>query len=228
MLNDLRKELIKLSSPIRAEHSLRFFKTGPGEYGEGDKFYGLNTPQCRALAKKYGDLSLSDLDKLIHGKYHEERTIALIILKTKPLKPAYDFYLSHTKYINNWDLVDISAPNIVGEYLLDKPIDILFHLAKSKSLWERRIAILATFAFLYRGDPKPTLKIGEMLLQDEEDLIHKAVGWLLREVGKRCGQKHLTDFLDEHHTVMPRTTLRYSIEKFPENLRLKYLKGQKI
>src|SRR3989344_1954187 len=225
-LTNLRKEIRLLANPIRAKHSLRFFKTGPGEYGEGDKFLGLTVPQCRQLVRKYKDLSLSDITELLHSEYHEERLIALLLLVhnfSKDSQKIYDLYLKSTKYINNWDLVDLTAPRIVGEYLLDKPVDILFKLAKSKSLWERRIAILATFAFIYKGEPKPTLKIAEMLLHDKEDLIHKAVGWMLREVGKRCGQKPLTDFLNQHYKSMPRTMLRYSIERFPEKTRKEYL-----
>ena len=229
MINHLRTDLIKLADPVRAKHSLRFFRTGPGEYGEGDKFLGLTVPECRSLVRKYKDLSLSDTTELLHSQYHEERLIALLILvHNYPKNPQkiYDLYLKSTKYINNWDLVDLSSSNIVGKYLLDKPIDILFKLAKSKSLWERRIAILATFAFIYQGNPKPTLQISETLLHDKEDLIHKAVGWMLREVGKRCGQKTLIYFLDKHYRSMPRTALRYSIERFPEPLRVKYLKGE--
>lgn len=227
-LANLQKEIRLLYNPIRAKHSLSFFKTGPGEYGEGDKFLGLTVPQCRSLVRKYKDLSPPDTIKLLRSPYHEERLIALLILVHQfPQNPKYiyDLYLKSTKYINNWDLVDLTAPKIVGGYLLDKPIDILFKLAKSKSLWERRIAILATFAFIYKGDPQPTLQIAVMLLHDNEDLIHKAVGWMLREVGKRCGQKYLTDFLDSHLRLLHRTTLRYSIEHFPDNLRLKFLKA---
>src|SRR3989344_7467368 len=224
-LTNLRREIKSLADPVRAKHSLRFFRTGPGEYGEGDKFLGLTVPECRSLVRKYKDLSLSDTTELLHSQYHEERLIALLILvHNYPKNPQkiYDLYLKSTKYINNWDLVDLSSSNIVGKYLLDKPIDILFKLAKSKSLWERRIAILATFAFIYQGNPKPTLQISETLLHDKEDLIHKAVGWMLREVGKRCGQKTLIYFLDKHYKTMPRTMLRYSIERFPEPLRVQY------
>ena len=190
---------------------------------------GLTVPQCRQLVRKYKDLSFQDITELLHSGYHEERLIALLILVhnfPKDPQKIYGLYLNSTKYINNWDLVDLTAPKIVGEYLLDKPLDILFKLAKSKSLWERRIAILATFAFIHQGNSKPTLQIAEMLLHDKEDLIHKAVGWMLREVGKRCSQKVLTDFLDKHYRSMPRTALRYSIERFPEPLRVKYLKGE--
>ncbi|OGC93080.1 DNA alkylation repair protein [Candidatus Amesbacteria bacterium RIFCSPHIGHO2_02_FULL_47_9] len=233
MLSDLKKDIRRLANPAKAKILSRFFKTGPGEYGEGDIFLGLMVPQSRTISRKYKDLPLSDIQLLLNSKIHEERTIALAILVNRFAKSGvqdrkniYGFYLANTKNINNWDLVDISAPNIVGEYLLDKPLNILFKLAKSKSLWERRIAILSTFAFIYKGDPKPTLKIAEMLLHDKEDLIHKAVGWLLREVGKRCSQKVLTNFLDSHLGLLPRTTLRYAIERFPPKLRLKYLKSK--
>jgi len=233
MLSDLKKDIHRLANPAKAKILSRFFKTGPGEYGEGDIFLGLMVPQSRTISRKYKDLPLSDIQLLLNSKIHEERTIALAILVNRFAKSGvqdrkniYGFYLANTKNINNWDLVDISAPNIVGEYLLDKPLNILFKLAKSKSLWERRIAILSTFAFIYKGDPKPTLKIAEMLLHDKEDLIHKAVGWLLREVGKRCSQKVLTNFLDSHLGLLPRTTLRYAIERFPPKLRLKYLKSK--
>jgi len=233
MLSDLKKDIRRLANPAKAKILSRFFKTGPGEYGEGDIFLGLMVPQSRTISRKYKDLPLSDIQLLLNSKIHEERTIALAILVNRFAKSGvqdrkniYGFYLANTKNINNWDLVDISAPNIVGEYLLDKPLNILFKLAKSKYLWERRIAILSTFAFIYKGDPKPTLKIAEMLLHDKEDLIHKAVGWLLREVGKRCSQKVLTNFLDSHLGLLPRTTLRYAIERFPPKLRLKYLKSK--
>src|SRR3989344_3130353 len=233
MLSDLKKDIRRLANPAKAKILSRFFKTGPWEYGEGDIFLGLMVPQSRTISRKYKDLPLSDIQLLLNSKIHEERTIALAILVNRFAKSGvqdrkniYGFYLANTKNINNWDLVDISAPNIVGEYLLDKPLNILFKLAKSKSLWERRIAILSTFAFIYKGDPKPTLKIAEMLLHDKEDLIHKAVGWLLREVGKPCSQKVLTNFLDSHLGLLPRTTLRYAIERFPPKLRLKYLKSK--
>lgn len=227
--SNLKQDVSYLANPAKAKILARFFKTGPGQYGEGDKFLGLTVPQCRNLVRKHKDLSLSDATQLLHSQFHEERLIALLILVhnfQKDPKNIYDLYLKSTKYINNWDLVDLTAPRIIGEYLLDKPIDILFKLAKSKSLWERRIAILSTFAFIYKGDPKPTTQIAKMLLQDKEDLIHKAVGWMLREVGKRCSQKVLTNFLDKHYKVMPRTMLRYSIERFPTSLRVKYLKAR--
>jgi len=226
MLKDLQKETRQLKNPKRVKTSAWFFKTGPGEYGEGDKFLGLNTPQTRSISKKYKELPLPDIQELIKSPYHEERSVAIQILVLQyPINPKviYDFYLKNTNYINNWDLVDISAPKIVGEYLMDKPRDILFKLVKSESLWERRIAIISTFTFIYQKDPKLTLQISKLLLKDKHDLIHKAVGWMLREVGKRCGQKYLTDFLDENINIMPRTALRYAIERFPEEKRLKYL-----
>jgi len=226
MIQAIQKEIRKLADPKRAKTSAWFFKTGPGEYGEGDKFLGLNTPQTRSISKIYKDLPLSDIQELIKSPYHEERSIAIQILVYQfPKNPKLicDFYLKNTKYINNWDLVDISAPKIVGEYLLDKPRDILFKLVKSDCLWERRIAIISTFAPIYIGDPKPTLQISKLLLKDKHDLIHKAVGWMLREVGKRCGEKYLIGFLDENVNIMPRTTLRYAIERFPETKRKYYL-----
>jgi len=180
----------------------------------------------RSLSKKYRDLPLSEVQELIKSPYHEERSIAIQILVlqySKNPKNIYDFYLKNTKNINNWDLVDISAPYIVGNYLLDKPRSVLNQLAHSNSLWERRIAIISTFAFIRAGQPKDTLRIAKTLLTDRHDLIHKAVGWMLREVGKRCGEKQLTDFLNANIKNMPRTTLRYSIEKFPETKRKFYL-----
>ncbi|MCX6796954.1 MAG: DNA alkylation repair protein, partial [Candidatus Doudnabacteria bacterium] len=175
------------------------------------------------------NLDLKDLDKLIKSKIHEERLIALLILvhqyqslNTKSL--IFKFYLSRTKHINSWDLVDLSAPNIVGEYLIDKNREILYLLARSKSLWERRIAMLSTFAFIKRGDYADTLKIAKILIKDKHDLIYKATGWMLREVGKRCGEKHLTDFLNRYRKIMPRTMLRYAIERLDQKTKNKFLK----
>lgn len=233
MVKQLQAEIQQLANPTRAKVLTRFFKTGPGEYGHGDVFLGLTVPQSRTLARKYQDLLLKDLDRLLKSKIHEERALALIILINRfskagdpTRKKIYDFYLAHITHINNWDLVDISAPRIVGEYLLDKPLAPLFKLAASKNIWERRIAILSTFPFVYQGNPSPTFQISELLLNDKEDLIHKAVGWLLREVGKRISQGTEEGFLKKHYKVMPRTMLRYAIERFPSRLRLKYLKGQ--
>jgi 3-methyladenine DNA glycosylase AlkD len=231
-LQKLRSDLKKLSDPIRAKVSQSFFKTGKGQYGEGDIFLGITVPVQRVLAKKYaGDLSLADLDKLIRSKIHEERLVALLVLvdifqKSTILNhksKIFQFYLSHTQWINNWDLVDLSAPKIVGAYLQDKPKTILYKLAKSKNLWEKRVAILATFDDIYHGKPEETIKIAQMLMGDSHDLIHKAVGWMLREMGKRCGKKTLINFLNQHNSHMPRTMLRYAIERLPEPQRKKYL-----
>ena len=230
-LSLLKADIKKLASPAKAKVLQRFFKTAPGQYGAGDIFLGLMVPQQRVLENKYWDkLTLADLDKLIKSKIHEHRLIALLILSKqftiskieKDRFKIYKFYLAHTKYINNWDLVDLSAPNIVGRFLLDKDRKILYKLAKSKDLWERRIAILATFTFLKNGETKDAVAIAKNLLIDEHDLIHKATGWMLREMGKRCGEKYLTAFLDANIKKMPRTALRYSIERLPEKQRKYY------
>lgn len=243
MLKALRTQIKKLANPKKAKILQGFFKTGPGQYGEGDIFLGITVPLQRELVKQYWqDLRLADIDSLLKSKFHEERLIALLILIKKftaseilnQKSKIYKYYLFHTKYINNWDLVDLSAPNIVGEYLYSISLDgrgvgvrvknqTLLHLAKSKNLWERRIAILATFTFIKNGDTKDALRIAKMLLADKHDLIHKAVGWMLREIGKRCNEKSLTDFLDANALTMPRTALRYAIERLPEEKRKKYL-----
>ena len=225
----LTSEIRKLSDPQKAKNSAWFFKTGVGEYGEGDKFLGLTNPQLHKISRKYKNLPLSDIQDLLASPYHEERLTAVLILTlqfgSNP-EIVYNFYLKNTRYINNWDLVDLSAPKIVGAYLACRPRIILYQLAKSKSLWERRIAIISCLFFVVKqSDPKDALKISQLLLLDKQDLIHKAVGWILREVGKRCGEKYLTDFLDANIKQMPRTTLRYAIERFTENVRLKYLKA---
>lgn len=230
-LEQLRRELKKKADPKRAKLLQGFFKTGPGEYGEGDVFLGITVPESRKTAKKFKDLPLADVKKLLKSKYHEERLVALLILvhvfqsEEKKREAIYAFYLKNTKYINNWDLVDLSAHKIVGPWLEDKPRAILTELAKSKNLWERRIAILSTFHFINKGDCKDALRIAKMLLHDKHDLIHKAVGWMLREVGKRCSMKEEEDFLRKHYREMPRTMLRYAIERFPEKKRQGYLKG---
>lgn len=227
-VDQIKKAIQKQGNPERAEHSKRFFKTSVGQYGYGDVFLGLSVPEMRVIAKKYKDLKLSETQKLLHSKIHEERLIALLILvgqfRGEPVnqKPIYKFYLANTKWINNWDLVDTSASNIVGMYLLKRDKKVLYKLAKSKDLWERRIAIIATLAFIANEDFKDTILISGMLLGDKHDLIHKAVGWMLREVGKR-DVKTLEKFLDKHASRMPRTTLRYAIERFPEAKRQYYL-----
>lgn len=256
-LADLKKEIRSYSDPSKAKVFMRFFKTGKGEYGEGDKFLGLTLPQVRTVVKKYKDLiTLEELDKLIQSEYHEERTVTVAILVEKfkragkrkssgsvysiipsksdykstlgkneeeERKKIYDFYLSHTKFINNWDLVDISVHKIIGAYLFDKPREILYKLARSEDLWERRMSIMATFCFIYQNDFEDTFKIARILLQDKHDLIHKATGWMLREVGKRDIEK-LYRFLDKYYKQMPRTCLRYAIEKFDKDKRNYYMK----
>ena len=231
LIGDIQVDLNKQADIKKAKVYQRFFKTGKGQYGEGDKFIGLTVPQQRAIAKKYSTLSLTSVRKLLQSKIHEYRLTALMILSGKFAKAdtaertkIYNFYLKNTKYINNWDLIDLSSRDVVGAYLLDKPKErkILFKLVKSKSLWERRIAILATSAFFRKNDFRDTLAIAELLLHDEQDLIHKAVGWMLREVGKR-DQKTLIAYLDKHHKTMPRTMLRYAIERFSKATRRAYL-----
>lgn len=233
MLKKLRVKIKKKANKDKAEILQRFFKTGKGEYGEGDVFWGLSVPEQRKLAKEFKELLITDLKKLIKSKVHEERLICLLILVLKfqkgnnrEKKEIYNFYLKNTKYINNWDLVDLSAPKIVGPYLEDKNKSILYNLAKSKNIWERRIAILSTFHFIYKGNPEETLKIAFILKDDEHDLIHKAVGWMLREIGKRCGQGIEEKFLKKYYKGMPRTMLRYAIEKFPEKKRKFYLNNK--
>lgn len=226
---DVVHELKKVSSVERAKNLSRYFKTSKGQYGCGDVFIGITVPDQRKVAKESTSLSLSETRKLLKSKIHEHRLTALLILVDKfnkegsvAQKQIVDLYLKNTKYINNWDLVDLSAPNIVGRYLFDKPRQILYKLAKSKNLWEKRISIISTMYFIKQGDFKDTLAISGLLLTDKHDLIHKAVGWMLREVGKK-NEKILTKFIDDNFKNMSRTTLRYSIEKFSETKRQKYL-----
>lgn len=215
----------------RAEQALRYFKCGPGEYGEGDLFLGIRVPEVRKLAKKFETLSLNEITELLHSKYHEARLLALFILvhlfekaNEDTRKKIYDLYLANTTYINNWDLVDSSAGYIVGRWLFDKDRSTLYSLAKSASLWERRIAVMATFYFIKEGEFDDTLAITEILLEDSHDLIHKAVGWMLREIGN-IDRGLEEGFLKRHYKKMPRVMLRYAIEKFPEDLRQEYLQG---
>ena len=227
----LKEDLKKISNPEQIKKLQRFFKTGKGEYGEGDIFLGIKVPDQRKISKNYEWLSLEEIGELLNSKIHEHRLTALFILIKKyekadaqEKKKIFDFYLKQTKNINNWDLVDISAHKIVGDYLIGKPRKILYKLAKSKNLWERRIAIITTFAFIRNNDFNDTLKISKILIKDEQDLIHKAVGWMLREVGKR-NQEAEEEFLKKHCTEMPRVMLRYSVEKFDENKRKFYYKS---
>lgn len=223
------EDLRKLKNPKKAVIYAGFFKTGKGEYGEGNLFWGLTVPEQRKIAKKYTGIGTDEITELLKSKVHEHRLTALFILIDRykksdeaEKKKIFQLYLKHTKYINNWDLVDLSAPSIVGNYLLDKDVKTLYVLARSPSIWERRIAVLATYAFIRQKIYLPTLKISEMLLYDTHDLIHKAVGWMLREMGKR-DQKLEEQFLEKHYHTMPRTMLRYAIEKFDDNKRRYYL-----
>jgi 3-methyladenine DNA glycosylase AlkD len=229
-LKDLENDLKKLANPVKAGILQRFFKTGPGDYGEGDVFLGIVVPAQRKLVKTYNHLNLSDLEKLIASPYHEARLTALFILVEKfrqageiEKEKIYNFYFKNKKYINNWDLVDLSADKIVGAYLNGKDKVALFKLADSKNIWDRRIAVLASFHFIKKGEPEITLLLAEKLLNDPHDLIQKAVGWMLREIGKRCDEKLLESFLNKYYRQMPRTMLRYSIERLPEDKRKKYL-----
>lgn len=231
-LNELRNHLEAVSNQEKARFLQRFFKTGKGEYAEGDLFLGIVVPVQRKIARQYKYLSFSELKRLIHSRYHEERLITLLILIEKFRKSdeiersrIVKFYLDNRKGINNWDLVDLSAPKILGEYMLDKKRDILYEFAKSNNLWEKRIAILTTFTFIRNKDFEDCLKISELLIQDKHDLIHKAVGWMLRELGK-MDLKSEEKFLKLHYKSMPRTMLRYAIEKFPEKKRKAYLEGR--
>jgi 3-methyladenine DNA glycosylase AlkD len=230
MLSTLRKEMRSLASKKKVELYQRFFKTGKGEYGEGDIFIGLTVPESRSVAKKYSDLSFGDIATFLKSKIHEERLVALLILvhnyqSGKEKEKIYKFYLKNTKYVNNWDLVDLTAYNIVGDYLLNNTAEkkILYKLVKSNSLWERRISIIATFQFIKNNRFDDTLKIARLLLKDKHDLIHKAVGWMLRELGKK-DQAVEEEFLKKHYKEMPRTALRYSIERFSDSKKKFYMK----
>jgi 3-methyladenine DNA glycosylase AlkD len=228
-LQQIRKRLRQLANPERAKVSLRYFKTAPGQYGAGDQFIGNTVPDLRKLSRENQNLAWQEVLELLHSPIHEERALALLILNLQ-FRPASEqertaihrLYLKNTAWINNWDLVDSSAEIIVGEYLLDKDVDLLHRLADSKSLWERRIAMIAGFAFVKRQRFDVPISIAKQLMRDTEDLIHKAAGWMLREIGKR-DLTTLQNFLNRHAAFMPRTMLRYAIEKFPEQDRQKYL-----
>lgn len=230
-LIDLKKDLRKLERPQKAKALRWFFKTGKGEYAEGDDFLGLKTDETRSVAKKYFNLDYSSLAKLLASKIHEERGVAVMILTgrfekgdLRVRKEIYEFYLKNLSGINNWDLVDISAPKIIGRYLYEAKIsrNFLYAFAKSDNLWKRRIAVMSTFWFIKEKDYQDALSIAELLLGDKHDLIHKAVGWMLREIGNRNLATE-EEFLKRYYQKMPRTMLRYAIEKFPEDKRKKYL-----
>ena len=232
-LSKLITKTKQLYSPERAKHSKYFFKTGPGQYGAGDVFWGLSVPEMRLLAKEFKDLNLEDVAILLSDKVHELRLIGLTILVEKyqksltdsNRKEIYNFYIKHRAAANNWDLVDLSVYKIMGDYLVRNPKErkILYKFIKSNNLWERRLAMVSTMSFIRNKESEDVLKLAELLLNDKEDLMHKASGWMLRELGKR-DEKILCDFLDFHITKMPRTMLRYAIERLEETKRLKYLK----
>lgn len=226
----IHKELETYSTPEKRDFLPYFFKTGKGQYGEGDKFIGVVVPDTRKLAKKYKELPYEELKKLLNSEWHECRLCALLILVERFKKASeadrtemIDFYLSHSHRINNWDLVDLSAKETLGEYLLDKDRAILYELAESELLWDQRIAVIATFTFIRRGDLKDIFALSEKLLHHKHDLMQKAIGWMLREAGKR-DKDALCNFLDKYHKEMPRTMLRYSIEKFTPEERAHYMK----
>jgi 3-methyladenine DNA glycosylase AlkD len=229
-LKKLQSELRAVADPAKAEILARFFKTGPGEYGEGDRFHGVVVPKIRKVVKTHRTMPIPEIQKLLQSRYHEERLAALLILVEQyrrgdefRKKTIHDLYLASTSRINSWDLVDLTAPRIVGEYAFRTDDSILTTLALSANLWERRIAMLATAHFIDQGDGRTALRISELLLNDSHDLIHKAVGWMLREVGKRCSMGEECRFLDRYAAIMPRTMLRYAIERFPEDLRKHYM-----
>jgi 3-methyladenine DNA glycosylase AlkD len=231
-ISQIRILLRRLGSPAKARILQGFFKTGPGEYGEGDRFLGITVPTLRRLVASCDELPRRDLRALIRSPFHEERLLALLALVRRydrgdefARERIYRFYVSCMRWVNNWDLVDLSAPNIVGAHLLNRSRKPLMRLARSGVMWERRIAIVSTFAFIRRGEFGPTLEIAARLANDPEDLIHKAVGWMLREVGKRSVQA-LEGFLLDRYRHMPRTMLRYAIERLPARRRQQYLRGK--
>ncbi|MFI9510530.1 DNA alkylation repair protein [Nocardia sp. NPDC052566] len=234
---DVRAALAEVADAADAIHLQRFFKTGPGEYGEGDVFVGVRVPVTRSIAKRFAALPLDQIDELLDSAVHEERLAALIILNTRfahASKPKtcdvaaqsemVDLYLAAVRRgrVNNWDLVDASAENVLGPWLLDRPRDLLFELAQANSLWERRVALLSTFAFIKAGDASTTFELGERLLDDRRDLIQKALGWMLREVGKRVDQRLLIGFLERHAADLGRTALSYATEHLDPSMRADY------
>jgi len=231
-LTEIRSIIKKSGNTSHAKTLQKFFKTGKGEYGEGDVFVGIKVPVLRKIAKEFCDLSFNDLGQLIKSKIHEERLVSLFILvdqygkaDEKLKEKIYSFYLENRNYVNNWDLVDLSAPKIAGEHLLNRNKNILIKYAKSSNLWEKRIAILSTYTFIKTGYFETTIQICDILLNDKHDLIHKAVGWMLREIGK-SNIKTLESYLKKNYKKIPRTMLRYAIEKFPETKRKRYLEGK--
>lgn len=232
VIDNVRKDLRVMADPVKAKILQGFFKTGPGQYGEGDLFLGITVPQSRQVARKFRWLPLQDVKTVLYSGVHEERLVALLILVQKYCSSASDrekeevvrFYIENLKQVNNWDLVDLSAPSILGAYLKDGDRALLYNLTRSDSVWERRIAIVATLYFIRNNEFSDTLKIVAMLLQDGHDLIHKAAGWMLREVGKRDAAVEEA-FLEKHYRAMPRTMLCYAIERLPEKKRRRYMKA---
>jgi 3-methyladenine DNA glycosylase AlkD len=227
----IQSELESLADPRHATILQRFFKTGPGEYGEGDRFRGIRVPVLRKMVRKYRQLSLTEAGQLLQSAFHEDRLLALLILIQRYYQGDFALrdeihclYLEHRSFVNSWDLVDVSAPHLMGHYLGNRATAPLTRLAVSGVVWERRMAIMATFSFIKQGDYDETLRVARLLLGDPEDLIHKAVGWMLREVGKR--EVAVAEaFLQAHYRQMPRTMLRYAIERLPEARQQAYLKG---
>jgi 3-methyladenine DNA glycosylase AlkD len=218
----VRRALREQASPERAASARWFFKSGPGEYGEGDRFIGVTVPAQRAIARRFRDLPLEQSDQLLMSRIHEERSTALFILVDqftrggeRARRQIFRLYMRRLRFINNWDLVDTSAAPIVGGWLEDKPRGLLDRLARRKHLWSRRVAMIATFHYIHRGDHRDAIRIATILVNDTHDLIHKAVGWMLREVDKRAAPAALTTFLNRHAATMPRTMLRYAIERLP-------------
>ncbi len=232
-LDLLEMDLQEIASGEKAKHSLRFFKTGPGEYGEGDRFLGINVPDIRKLVRKYQDLTFAEIRQLLISNFHEKRLLGLLILvrqfqskksSQEERDKIYRFYLKHLKAVNNWDLVDLTAANIIGATLYHGDRSLLYEFAAADNLWKKRISIISTFYFIRNNDFSDTLNLAAILLYDDHDLIHKAVGWMLREVGNR-DRKTEEHFLKQHYNKMPRTMLRYAIEKLPEKRRQEYLMG---
>ena len=227
MTNKIFNALVARSDEEKKIVLPRFFKTGKGQYGEGDKFLGVTVPNIREVAKEFHNVSIEVIEEMIHSPWHEMRMCALLILvnnsKKEVTKETFDFYLSQSKHINNWDLVDLSAPQIVGQYLLDKNRDILYRLSESDLLWDNRIAIVSTLTFIRNNDLNDTYKLSLKMMKHKHDLMHKSIGWMLREAGKR-NEKRLYDFVLEHKSIMPRTMLRYSIEKFTPDIRKELMK----
>ncbi|MEI6970831.1 MAG: DNA alkylation repair protein [bacterium] len=230
--HDIRRILRKLGRKRQARVLQRYFKTGPGEYAEGDIFLGIRVPQLRKLASEYRDMRLKDVERLLQSPVHEDRLFALLVLVnrfaragTSEQRNIFRLYFRNTQFVNNWDLVDLSAPQIVGGFLAARDKAPIACLAESASVWDRRISIMSTFQFIRKGQFSEALKIAGILIEDEEDLVHKAVGWMLREIGKRDMPVE-EKFLKQNYRRMSRTTLRYAIEKFPENKRRKYLAGK--